>query len=626
MSIISESQSPITSILKPFPSSRTTARLSQIKVRFDETSTISIRTAIEAVNVEKDGKLYEKLVATIKNENELTDNDLCNLLFDAKFCLNLFESKFSLIVESLIAIDWLSRNDECKEIYKDFIIELLVAHNNYATLAITNLVSYFIPKDSEADSWPNYEPNKSKKSTLEHIHEIIKRLTAVIPMVQNIILMKLRTMFPYFKRPTYVITGYIYNMLWITEYTNVFREEILEILLNALIAIDVSCPRSEIEEAEDEDDGEDEDSSDEEMDEEMFKIDDLNSGISQQMKNPLAETLDVCMNKVFAYLEKHAKESDSTKADHIYQALIKIFENHILPTHNSHHVQFCIFYFCSLKSTFATNFINLLSHKVCNPTISATIRQASVGYLASLLARAQYIPLATVKIKLCEFSNWAHQYIQQSDSAQYNNSLKAHKVFYAVCQAIFYIIAFRSKHLTSNQKNLAFLQSLQLASLVTCHLNPLRVCLPAVSTAFAGVTRAHQLAYCHTILERNARRKLATIYSTNCETPDECLETFFPFDPYLLKKSGKKIDQIYLHYQPSDAEESSTVPDEINEPNLHKNRTRKHTESMNEDIDDFIQDKRQKVVELGKSFTDSYSYSVSPGFHTIRIRICKTFT
>lgn len=68
-----------------------------------------------------------------------------------------------------------------------------------------------------------------------------------------------------------------------------------------------------------------------------------------------------------------------------------------------------------------------------------------------------------------------------------------------------------------------------------CHFNPLRYCLAAIATAFAGVTRTYQLAYCHTVLERNARRKLATVYGHEKCMPEETLETFFPFDPYMLK-------------------------------------------------------------------------------------------
>lgn len=140
-----------------------------------------------------------------------------------------------------------------------------------------------------------------------------------------------------------------------------------------------------------------------------------------------------------------------------------------------------------------------------------------------------------IKRYLNEFCLWAHEYIKNSNSNRQNGSLKAHIIFYSLCQAIFYIIAFRSRDLTVDKNSILFLQSLHLSALVNSNFNPLRACLPAVATAFAGVTRHFQLAYCHAILERNARRKLATVYANDTATPEEVLETFFPFDPYLLK-------------------------------------------------------------------------------------------
>lgn len=162
-----------------------------------------------------------------------------------------------------------------------------------------------------------------------------------------------------------------------------------------------------------------------------------------------------------------------------------------------------------------------------------------------------------------------------------------------------------------------FLQSLQLSALVGSALNPLRVCLPAVATTFAGVTRAHQLTYCHTILERNARRRLATVYSTDIQTPDECLDTFFPFDPYLLKKSASFIEPIYLEYQASESEErSGELEHQQQQQKEHQERSgRRRCDTLN-DEDDFIPDKRRKAVdkELSKSF-ERVLYGVSPGFH-----------
>lgn len=237
-----------------------------------------------------------------------------------------------------------------------------------------------------------------------------------------------------------------------------------------------------------------------------------------------------------------------------------------------------------------------------------------------MLARGKFIPQTRIKQTLHDLCRWAHDYVEKSDSSQNTTSVKAHMVFYAVCEAIFYVISFRSRDLTNSNENLTFLQSLQLSTLVTCHLNPLRVCLPAVATAFAGITRAHQLAYCHTILERNARRKLAMVYQNEIVMPDETLDTTFPFDPYLLKKSGAFIENIYQHYQPCEDDDPNGIHHQIG--NINEQRRRKRNESINPlssvDDDDFLSDpKRNKLAEFAKNYEKEllFSYGTSPGFH-----------
>lgn len=158
---------------------------------------------------------------------------------------------------------------------------------------------------------------------------------------------------------------------------------------------------------------------------------------------------------------------------------------------------------------------------------------------------------------------------------------------------------------------------MQLNTIVTCHLNPLRVCIPAIATAFSGVTRAHQLAYCHTILERNARKKLATVYSNDVAMPDECLETYFPFDQYMLKKSGKRIAIIYRDYQPSDAEECQSIVYNSTQDNTNCKRHLEPGSYGADDMNDFIVDKRLKLVELSKSFDRDLQFqniSTTPKF------------
>lgn len=126
------------------------------------------------------------------------------------------------------------------------------------------------------------------------------------------------------------------------------------------------APRSEIENAEYEDDEQD--------DEEIFNMD-LSSDIKNcncivlyflkiisrrfvsadredEMRNEKAETLDICMDKLFAYIETEYNKKKGIEA--LYNMLMRHFENIVLPTHKSHHVQFVIFYFCSFRVSTCT--------------------------------------------------------------------------------------------------------------------------------------------------------------------------------------------------------------------------------------------------------------------------------
>ena len=47
--------------------------------------------------------------------------------------------------------------------------------------------------------------------------------------------------------------------------------------------------------------------------------------------------------------------------------------------------------------------------------------------------------------------------------------------------------------MVNSKKNLAFLRSLQFNTIVTCQLNPLRVCLPPVVKNFAALARNYQV-------------------------------------------------------------------------------------------------------------------------------------
>lgn len=141
-------------------------------------------------------------------------------------------------------------------------------------------------------------------------------------------------------------------------------------------------------------------------DEEMFLMDDDSKSVKTSItastnvnRHSVAHSLDVCLDMLFNYIssECHNPKTgeliwDKTKA--LYQDIISVFDKVILPTYNTHHVQYIMFLMCYFKSTITEAFLNFLWKKVCNPNVPPILRQASVNYIASLVARANFISLS----------------------------------------------------------------------------------------------------------------------------------------------------------------------------------------------------------------------------------------
>ncbi|XP_017060440.1 RNA polymerase I-specific transcription initiation factor RRN3 isoform X2 [Drosophila ficusphila] len=492
------------------------------------------------------------------------------------------------------------------EAYTEFCVDIMVVHNRYLPIGVSKLIVHWIPDDTDAQDWVNGCPQEHTRYQLKPIHSVLNRILTAVPMAFDVVNDAISAKFPYFKKQPHVTAGYLFNLLWLIEYKPIFEELTLQLVLQKLLILDVNAPRDEIF-VETEDDGEmDADS--------MFQIDDTNAATlannEKTVDHPVGKTLDVCLLMLYKFLEDkcsiNQQSSDQQRwmANRLFKSLMYIFDEVLLPSHNTHHVQFLIFYVTSIRSAYAEAFLNSLWQKVKNPNISPIIRHAAVGYMASYLARAKFLPLCTVIFYLKEMSNWAHTYIDDSDANSQSGSMKANLVFYSVCQAVFYLIAFRATDLTATSTDLLFLQSLQLSRLAMCHLNPLRYCLAPVATAFAGVTRTYQLAYCHTVLERNARRKLATVYGHEKSMPEETLETFFPFEPYLLKLSNKYIENIYMAYNGSDADDDCMNESAEGLPS----RKRGDSEMVEED-EFIIADKRQKELSRSQELEKHFQFA-----------------
>lgn len=159
--------------------------------------------------------------------------------------------------------------------------------------------------------------------------------------------------------------------------------------------MDVNAPREEIKKSID-------------LDEEIFALDDdsksvktFTTSFTHVDRHALGHTLDSCLNQVFEFFISECYNSDGEldweKTKNAFFEMMTVFDQVILPTHDTHHVQFIMFLLCSFKPTLTDYFLTFLWKKVCNPNVAPIFRQSAVNYIASFVARANFVQLQYVQ-------------------------------------------------------------------------------------------------------------------------------------------------------------------------------------------------------------------------------------
>ena len=241
---------------------------------------------------------------------------------------------------------------------------------------------------------------------------------------------------------------------------------------------------------------------------------------------------------------------------------------------------------------------------MCDPNVPVILRQTSAAYIGSFIARAKFLQGDVVKTCLTLFSDWIHSYLNVLDSCVYPD-LHRHAAFYSVCQTLFYVFVFRFKSIMDEPDWRADIKKLNFDRIVTCRLNPLKFCAPPIVDMFARVTRKHEVVFCYTIIEHNKRSFLPTVITNSVRDNKNMLDSFFPFDPYLLKKSSTYIRPIYQEWTgiENDDIEEDDEDEVIRDDNGNEDR------SKAKQLEDAMM---QFSISPG---TPRFDLCVSPGFH-----------
>lgn len=524
------------------------------------------------------------------SDPDIKDAQIINWLQEFRRCVTQLDKEHEQLIHVVLRLPWLGRSAAVVDEYLAFLGNLISAQTVYLRPCLKMLVSHFIPKririqEGNVDISDSDDDDENLPRIFDQCHQALQMITRYVPSTSRFLMPILNESFPFVQKSPRTLECCVHNLLRITVYIPALRRDVLELIISRMLSLDVSAPRCEIEEAESV--GEQARSA-EPQEDFLFNMDEDDDAApekdSSAMFHPVAERLDTLMLVLLAYIKDITHTNgvlDVEKAKVMYRELMCVFDKLVLPTHASCHVQFCIFYLCSFRLGLAEAFLDHLWKIIQSPSQAAVLRQAAAGYMGSFLARAKFLPIATVRACLDLLLPWLHLYVDSQDSGCKSFcDVSLHAPFYSICQAVFYTLIFRHRAILQGnlKKGLAYLQSFNLERIVMCQLNPLKVCLPAVTNMFAAITRKYQLVFCYTIIERNNRIMLPVVRSSvggdTLSTNTNPLDTFFPFDPYLLKRSGKLFESIYQVWE---------EPEEYLAP-----QKKETTKASTEEDDDFL--------------------------------------
>ncbi|CAG0879833.1 unnamed protein product [Darwinula stevensoni] len=555
----------------------------------DKTVTFNEKVNMRVFQKEESVPLSKKFESLLKmlTDGSMDEGVLAGCLRDCGEKIAAFDRRLEAVVNALLRSVWPNPSPPLQREYESFISALLTAHCFYTDLVLKVLIAQFLPRNATSEN-----QNDTSYSSMEGANfalTVMKLVLKIVPIYRCHFPSLLKNGLPFLWKSKEDHHFYLRNLLHVSvDYPDI-RSDIFLIIFDRLLELDMKCSREDLLSLQAE-----------ELPDAVFKMDiDSEPDESQHC----SQVLDILMQEMCNHVHKVCHPNgvlDVKEMQQLFKDMWSVFERLVLPARSSSHVQFLLFYLTSFHPQLPDAFVDNLWKIFERPSTPPIIRQLSVGYMASYLARASFVSFSLVKACLELFCSWIHCYIDSQDNSEKAYpSRNLHRPFYAACQAAFYLFAFRHQEFVHRHKRISFLQSLNFERIVSCQLNPLKLCHQATVRNFASVTRHYQLAYCYTIIERNRRSQLPTVILDQTlriqENTNEPLEPFFPFDPYLLPESYEVIKELYREYKEPQVEEPKV-------------------ETKENEEDDFLNGEDIGESNTNAVISDLLGYSISPGF------------
>ena len=324
----------------------------------------------------------------------------------------------------------------------------------------------------------------------------------------------------------------------------------------------------------------------------------------EEKKAPVDETadkMDSLMEMTMAHLRHRISHGE---IQNVWRSLLQAFESVVLHTHRSKFTQFIMFYVASQSPIHCSrSFTQLLLGKLADRNLASIVRSASASYIGSFLARAAYVPETIVIESFQRLAEWCVRYAKEEDRrgglppipsaamlGNSNDAITRHASFYAACQALLYALCYHMEPLSTHHVPLGresprpygghmpgsldsegksvkekcaeslhklFIDTIPV--LLKHKLDPLSSCARSVVSEF--MRQASNLG--HTDIAdiiMKWERNTSSVGGVKCCRP---LEIFFPFDPYLLRRSAEPMELQKNYVKWRKGHPAAVIPDSV---------------------------------------------------------------
>ncbi|ETV88535.1 hypothetical protein H257_00104 [Aphanomyces astaci] len=443
---------------------------------------------------------------------------------------------------------------------------------------LTRRVSIGIPTvnsgPSEAELAAQFEASLQQR--FASVHAAFEKVLHLVPASIHHVFQCLCEYYPHKRLETPIQLSYLTNLFQLTTYAKGLQERVLGLVVEKLVAIDVEIKLEATEE-------------------DVFTMDDfLDDATCVDPENlkgvdEMADKLDHLMLATFTYLE--AAASDHPR---LFAFLLKSFDQSILNTHRSKYPQFLLFYICKSPSEHQELLLSQLISVALDAKVPPVTRLSCSSYLASYVARAKYLGLNAIKHTLFHIMRYIHGQVDVLDEAAaaiIPPSSIVDKCLVDLVQSACYIVCFRGLELCGSEAGYTFVRSLGWTRVLTSRLHPMRHAAfhGAVAAEFMNVAELLGLVSDEAIEGlwegmKQAPSAKTLERSSSAATASMC---FFPFDPYLLRRSFRFIGPLYLYWKHADPTFSGNSDAfAMAQTHMKAFEAREHGSSSSDDDDD----------------------------------------